>query len=253
MAQITLSAKTRSALGHKTVALRARGTVPCVTYGHGIKTASIEVNAKQLEKVIEKAGTSTIVELDLDGSKKNIVIHDVQYHPVSGAVIHADLYQVRMDEKIKAEVPLKFTGVSRAVKDFGGILVKSVDKLEIEALPKDLPHEILVDLSKLVKLNDSIPLKSLDIPAGVEVLVEDKELAIVSVTPPRSEAELEALNEAVTEDVNAIEGVKPKEEGEEIATAEGEGEKAAGKGKEAPAKEAGAGKEAAKPEAKPSK
>jgi len=244
MANISLTAKTRTSLGHKTAALRARGVVPCVTYGHGIKTASIEVNAKQLERVITKAGSSTLVELDLDGSKKNIVIHDVQHDPVSGAVIHADLYQVRMDEKIKAKVPLNFKGVSRAVKDFGGILVKSVDELEIEALPKDLPHEIVVDLSKLIKLHDSIALKDLDIPAGVNVLVEDKELAVASVTPPRSEEELKALDEAVTEDVNAIEGVKPKEEGEEITA---DGEKAEGKeGAEGAAKP-----EAAKAEAKP--
>lgn len=247
MAHISLSAKTRTATGHKTRGLRTRGMVPCVTYGHGIKSASIEVNRKELEKVIGAAGSSTIVELVLDDAKKNVVINDVQYDPVSGSVIHADLYQVRMDEKIKAEVPLKFTGISRAVKDLGGILVKATDKLEIEALPKDLPHEIVVDLSRLEKLHDSLALKDLAIPAGVEVLVEDKELSIVSVTPPRSEEELKALDEAVTEDVNAIEGVKPKEEGEDITTADGEKAEA---GKEAAPKEGAA---EAKPAAKAEK
>ncbi len=252
MAHISLNAKTRTATGHKTRGLRAHGMVPGVTYGHGIKSVSVELNSKELEKVVAKAGTSTIVELDLDGIKKNVVINDVQYDPVSGAVIHADLYQVRMDEKIKAEVPLKFIGVSRAVKDLGGILVKAVDKLEVEALPADLPHEIVVDLNKLAKLHDSISLKELAIPKGVEILVEDKELSIVSVTPPRSEEELKALDEAVTEDVNAIEGVKPKEEGEEIATGEGEKAEAGKEPKEGEAK-AEAKPEGAKPAAKPGK
>lgn len=243
MASISLSAKTRTHTGHKNRTLRASGRIPVVTYGHGLKSQSLEVGQKAFDKVLSKAGTSTIVELDLDGKKTNVVIHDVQRHPVTGEVIHVDLYQVRMDEKIKAKVPLKFIGTSRAVKDFGGILVKATDELEIEALPADLPHEIQVDLSKLAELNATIKLTDLAIPKGVEVLVADKEFSIATVTPPRSEEELKALDEAVTEDVEAIEGVKkPEAEGEEAAvTAEG----AEGKAGAAPA----AGEKGAKPEA----
>ncbi|MFH0831089.1 MAG: 50S ribosomal protein L25 [Parcubacteria group bacterium] len=250
MANISLKAKARTHTGHKVRELRRRGVMPIVTYGHGIKTQSLEVSRKVFEGVFAKAGSSTIVELDVDGTKKNVVIHDVQHDPVSGEVIHADLYQVRMDEKIKTEVPLKFIGTSRAVKDFGGILVKATDKLEVEALPADLPHEIEVDLSKLAELNATIKLADLKVPAGVSVLVVGKEFSIATVSPPRSEEELKALDEAVTEDVEAIEGVKkPEAEGEEAAvTAEGEkkvaGEKAEG-GVSGPA-----GQKTAKPEAK---
>ena len=222
MQTISLSAKTRSALGHTAKKLRDTGSMPCVTYGHDIKPVSLEVNQKDFQKVFSQAGSSTVVELDLDGQKKNIVINDVQFDPVSGVALHADFYQVRMDEKITTEVPLKYIGMSRAVKDFGGILVKAADSLEIEALPKDLPHEIEVDLSMLKELNDSINLSDLKIPEGVTVLAQSKEFAIASVTPPRSEAEIKALDEAVTEDVDAIEGVKPADEGEEIESADGE-------------------------------
>lgn len=243
MASILLKAQSRTDLGHNVKKLRTAGMMPCVTYGHGIKTQSIVVSERDFAKAYEKAGSSTLVELTIDSEKKNVVIHDVQFNPVNGRPIHADLYQVRMDEKIKAEVPVKFVGVSPAVKDFGGILVKAVDKLEVEALPKDLPHEIVVDLSVLKKFEDSIALKDLKIPAGVQVLVEDKELGIASVTPPRSEEELKALDEAVTEDVEAIEGVKPKEEGEDVTEEKGE-EKAEEKGEAKPE---------AKAEAKPAK
>ena len=235
MQTISLSAKNRSDVGHGVKKLRAAGGMPCVTYGHDVTPVALEVSLKEFQKVFAKAGSSTVVELDLEGQKKNIVINDVQFDPVTDLPVHADLYQVRMDEKITTEVPLKFVGVSRAVKDFGGILVKAADALEIEALPKDLPHEIEVDLSMLKELNDAIDLSDLKIPEGVTVLVDDKEFAIASVTPPRTEEELKALDEAVTEDVDAIEGVKPAEEGEEVDT---EGDKTEDKPEAAPDEQA---------------
>lgn len=226
MANISLKASVRTKSGHQAEALRKAGKLPAVTYGHGLKPAVIEVDLKSFEKAYQKAGTSTVIQLELDAEKKNVVIHDVQYHPIKGFPIHADFYQVRSDEKIKAEVPLKFTGVSIAVKDLGGILVKAMDKLEVEAFPQDLPPEIVVDLSKLTTFEEKIGLKDLNIPSTVKVLVEDQGLSIASVNPPRSEEELKALDEAVTEDVEAIEGVKPKVEGEDVT----EGEDKEGKG-----------------------
>jgi large subunit ribosomal protein L25 len=220
MAQLTLKAQLRKKLGHQLKSVRSAGNMPGVTYGHGMKPQSVELNLREFEKVFTKAGSSTIVELQLDTEKRNVVIHDVQFHPVTGRAMHVDLYQVRMDEKIKAEVPLKFIGTSPAVKNLGGILVKAMDKLEIEALPNDLPHEIVVDLSVLKNFDDNIALKDLNIPSGVQVLVEDKELGIASVTRPRSEEELKALDEAVTEDVEAIEGVKKEVEGEDVTEKE---------------------------------
>jgi large subunit ribosomal protein L25 len=225
MASISLKATPRAVAGNKVRTLRKRGLMPCVTYGHSVKTESLEISAKEFQKALSKAGTSTVLQLMIGDKPKNVVIHDVQYDPVSGLPIHADLYQVRMDEKIKAEVLLKFTGVSKAVKDLGGILVKSVDKLEVEALPADLPHELVVDLSKLNTFEDRIALTDIAIPKGVEVKVEDKLLTIASVTPPRSEEELKALDEAVTEDVESIEGVKPKDEGEDATEGEEKEEK----------------------------
>ncbi len=223
MANISLKASVRTKSGHKAEDLRKAGILPAVTYGHGLKPAVIEVDLKAFLKVYEKAGTSTVIQLELDTEKKNVVIHDVQYHPVKGFPIHADFYQVRSDEKIKAEVPLRFTGVSIAVKDLGGILVKATDKLEVEAFPQDLPPEIIVDLSVLKTFEEKISLKDLKIPAGVKILVENQGMSIASVNPPRSEEEIKALDEAVTEDVEAIEGVKPKAEGEDVTEGDKEG------------------------------
>lgn len=221
MAGISLSASPRETIGRKVKALREAGKTPCVTYGHGVKSVNLEIDSRVFEAAYKAAGKSTLVELKIGDEIKNVVINDVQLDPVSGKVIHADLYQVKMDEKIHAEVPLIFEGTSKAVKDLGGILVKAVDSLEIEALPKDLPHDIKVDLSILETFEDKVLLKDLPIPDGVEVLMEDKELSIVSVDEPRSEEELKALEDEVTEDVDSVEGVK-KDEGEDVTEDDGE-------------------------------
>jgi len=224
MANISLSAKTRTVTGHKVGTLRADGQLPVVLYGHGVDTQSLQVDAKKFAKLYREAGSSTIIELDIDGKMQNVVVHDIQFDPVTEAIVHADLYQVKMDEKLTAEVPLVFKGVSAAVKDLGGMLIKSVDKLEVEALPKDLPHEITVNISTLEGFDNKISLSDLEIPAGVEVK-EEREITIVSVEAPRTEEELAALDEAVTEDVEAVEGVTKETDGEDVTEGE-DGEKA---------------------------
>lgn len=261
MTNISLNAKPRKNVGNALRTLRKNGRMPAITYGHGIESQALDVSAAEFGKVFAAAGASTVVALSIDGSNKNVVINDVQYDPMTGAPIHADLYQVRMDEKIKADVPLKFVGVSHAVKDLGGILVKPADTVEIEALPADLPHEIVVDLSKLEVLNSKLTLKDLALPKGAVPTV-GLEFSVASVEPPRSEEEIAKLNEAVTEDVEAVEGVKKPLEGEEVAV-EGEegkeGAKGEAKGAEvkggAEAKSSGKAEGVAKPTAagKPAK
>lgn len=240
MSSISLEAQERKTTGHGLEALRSAGQVPAITYGHGEKSASIQVKLDELERVYSEAGTAAVIELTIGKETKNVVIYEVQRDPVTGTILHADFYQVRMDEKIKTEVPVKFKGKSAAVKDLGGILVKAVNHLEVEALPKDLPREIIVDLSTLKTFDDHVALADLAIPAGVEVLVEDKKMSIASVTPPRSEEELKALDEEVTEDVEAVEGVKEPEEGEDVTDEEAEGE---GEDKEGEGEAEGADKE----------
>lgn len=246
MASISLNAKVRTNAGKALRTLRANGGVPAVTYGHGLKSQALELSAREFDKVFAAAGSSTVVTLKIDGADTNVLISDIQHDPVSGATTHVDLYQVRMDEKIKAEVPLKFIGTSRAVKDLGGILIKPADTIEVEALPANLPPEIVVDLSRLEELNSKLTLGDIGLPDGVIPTVANRDFAVASVEPPRSEEELAKLDEAVTEDVEAVEGVKKPVEGEEAAEGEAkDGEKAEGK----PEAKADGDAKAAKPEA----
>ena len=149
-----------------------------------------------------------------------VLIREVQLHPLRDTVQHIDFLQVRMDEKIKAKVPLVFIGQSIAVKDLSGVLVRNHDELELEAFPQDLPHNVSVDIASLTDFEKVIHVKDIALPKGVTVLTEADEV-VALVQPPRSEEELKSLSEEVKEDVSAVAGVeKPATptEGEAAAT-----------------------------------
>jgi len=229
--QATISAQERS----NTVAqTRANGAVPAVVYGFGIENQPIAVDAKEFEKVLIAAGLTTLVKLSARGVDHNVLIREVQRHPVRDTVQHVDFYQVNMEEAVTADVTLVFEGESAAVKDLGGVLMRSSDYITVEALPANLPREIIVSIEALTDFDAAIKVADLPIPEGVTVQRDGDDL-IASVQPPRTEAELEQLSEEVTEDVEGVEGVADAEEGAD-ADSEGEGEEKA-EGEEAAAPE----------------
>ena len=116
---------------------------------------------------------------------------------------HVDFYEINMTEKLKANVALEFTGESSAVKTLGGVLVKILNEVEIECLPADLPHNIVVDLTALKTLSDTIHVKDLPVPAKVKIITHADEM-VIKVQPPR-EVEVD-LSAPVVEDVSKVEG-----------------------------------------------
>lgn len=207
-----LNASSRTETGKAAKRLRQEGRVPGVIYGHGFGPEKLEVVRGELEKVYRKAGSSSVVVVKLGSDQHNALIQDVQHHPTTGKLLHVDLYQVRMDEKIKAEVPLVFEGTAPAVRELDGVLVTNLNEIEVECLPGDLPHEITVSIDALQTFDDTISIKDLVIPSGVEVLTEaDTNIALV--TPPRTQEELEELDEEAEVDTSAL-----AEEGAEEAS-----------------------------------
>lgn len=193
MEKIELHAKTRQAFGKKTKLLRKKGRTPGVVYGHKIDNISVDFNSKELTKILDKAGTSTLVQLKIDDSKSiNILLQESQLHPISGEVTHIDCYAVRMDEKIETEIPLEFIGVSPAVDELEGNLVISKEEVTVRCLPAQLISKIEVDISVLKTFDDSIRISDLNIPSVIEVLHEQEEV-VVSVSEPISEEELAEL------------------------------------------------------------
>ena len=239
MEKLTLKAEKREINGKKVRSLRKRGFLPAIIYGHKVKNISLKIPLADFEKIYKKAGESSLIELKVDkGPSRPVLIHDVQFDKVKDSILHADFYQVKMKEKITSSVPLEFIGKSKAVEEKEGVLIKNLNEIEVKCLPAHLPKSIQVDISKLNTFDDVILVRDLEISKEVEVLA-DKEEIVVKVQPPRTEEELEKLEEEVKEEVEEVEGVKEKEkapEGEEAVEKEKtpteEGEKEEGKSEE---------------------
>ncbi|MBU0648527.1 50S ribosomal protein L25 [Patescibacteria group bacterium] len=224
----SLEVKERKISGKKVNQLRRQGLVPGIVYGHGVKNVNIAVRQDILEKIYKQAGESSLIDLKIEDKKSvKVLIQDIQREPVRDNPLHVDFRQIRMDEKLITEIPLKFEGEAAAVKEHGGTLVKNFDSLEVECLPKDLVHEIIVDLGSLKTFDDSIRVKDLNIPEGMRVL-QDVERSVAVVLAPLSEEELAALEKAPESGVGEVEVVgEEKKEGEE-AEEDGEKKKEAG-------------------------
>jgi large subunit ribosomal protein L25 len=216
MESIGLSANIRTVKGKANEKLRKGGKLPAVLYGHNVQTSDLEINEREFAKVLKQAGESTLVNLTVDGQSRPVLIHDVQNHYLTDKPIHIDFYAVNMDEKLTATVALHFEGEAPAVKTLGGVLLKNISEIEIECLPADLPHSLIVDVSVLNTFEDAIHVKDLKVSDKVQVLTPGDEV-VANVAAPRSEEELASLSEKpVVEDVTQVEGVvKPEAPGEE--------------------------------------
>jgi large subunit ribosomal protein L25 len=199
-----------------TQALRKAGHIPAVFYGK--KEASTPITLKQTEfvKVWKEAGESSVVTLDTPTGTKDSLIHEVELDPVTGIPTHADFYVFEAGHKVEVSLPIEFAGVSPAVKDLGGTLVKVLHELAVEAMPKDLPHNITIDISTLAAFGDQVLAKDIPLPKGVELKLNPEEV-VALVAAPREEKE----EEAAPIDLSAIEVEKKgKEDAEEETPAE---------------------------------
>ncbi len=206
---LELKARVRKITGRKTKELRKESIIPAVVYGHNLESFSIQISLSDFKKVFEQAGESSLINLKIENQNdKKVLIHAIQYHPLTDNVEHVDFYQIKEGEKITVEVELEFTGISRVVKDLNGILVHELDKIEVECLPKDLIRSIEVDLSKLTKFNDVIRVGDLDVSENIQIL-SDLENLIVTVKDPNLKREEEK------EEVSALAGVEKEEDQKE--------------------------------------
>jgi len=210
---------------------RKNGLIPAVIYGKHFENIKLALEEISFNRLYREAGTSNLIDLDIDGKKIKGIISDVQVSPTTGKFVHIDFQKIDMKEKIKTEIPIEVVGETILVVEQEGSLIINKDAVEVECLPADLVDHIDIDVSVLTEFDQNIKVADLRIPSGIEIL-DDPEDVIAMVQPPRSEEEMEALDEEIVEDVDAIEvenaGEAPAE-GEEAA--EG-GEKAEKKDKD---------------------
>ncbi|MBI3671485.1 50S ribosomal protein L25 [Candidatus Azambacteria bacterium] len=194
-----LNAKNRELTGSKVKSLRQNGDVPAVLYGKDFKNVNLALNAKEFFSIYQEAGESTVLDVHIEGDKKdhNVLIHHVDFDPITEGIIHVDFYKVDMNKEVTAKVPLVFSGESEAVKTGNGVLVKSMHDVEVSALPKNLPHEITIDLSILKTFEDVITVSDISVSEGVKIKAHADDV-IASVKPPRTQAEIDSLSTEVS-------------------------------------------------------
>ena len=210
--------------------MRAAGRVPAVIYGRQAKPQNLEVSAKEIGDLIHHSvSENLLVDLSVENdarAKRLALVQEIQHHPLEGNVMHVDFHEVTEDEKVVVLVPLETVGEAAGVKNSGGVLEHVVFKLKVRALPRDLPEQMVVDVSHL-ELGKSIHLGEINAPAGVEIL-GDKDIAVISVALPRTEEEeVAAVAEGEAVSAGDVEMIKEKKEEGEEGAAPARGEKGA--------------------------
>ncbi|MCX6786080.1 MAG: 50S ribosomal protein L25 [Candidatus Komeilibacteria bacterium] len=171
MTDFKLKAEARAVPTANLPTVRKQGKIPAELYGQEQPNQHLFLNKLELEKVYRAAGENSLIDLIINAAPPlKAMIHNLDRDPVSGYVIHADLYQINMNKAVTVPVPVIFFGESKAVKDLGGTLVKLLNEVEISCLPGDLIHEIKVDLSVLENVGQSVKVADLAIPEKIKVL-----------------------------------------------------------------------------------
>ena len=196
METLTLTAATRSVFGRKRLqALRQAGQLPAVLYGQRVATRSLVLPQHDFLNRYQRAGGSRLIALAVDGGAPvTVMVQMTQTDPVTRKLLHVDFHQVDLTKKVTAVIQLRFAGVAPAVKEAGGVLMTNLTELTVKGLPEDLVADVPVDLTSLKTFHDYLHVRDIPLPAGVTALAKPDEV-VVHVVAPRSEEELQALDQ----------------------------------------------------------
>lgn len=218
--------------------LRDAGRIPAVIYGRHAPPQNLEVQSRQIKDLLgHTSSENLLLDLSVEGDprpKRLALLREVQHHPLSGAVLHVDFQEVHENEKVTILVPVETVGEAKGVKE-GGVLEHVLFKVKLRGLPKDLPEQIIIDVSNLA-IGEAVHMGDIAPPPGIEIL-GDKHISVVAVAAPLTEEQEAAATAEEAVAAGEVEMIKEKKEeaGEGAAAAKEKGEKAAAK---APAEKA---------------
>ncbi len=218
MDTLKLNSKIRDIFGKKNKGLREKGFIPATVYGKNVGPFSITIEGKELNMVYKQAGDNTVVELVIeDNGKENTfhtLIQDIVRTPVGGEIMHVDFHAVSLTEKVKAYIEIETVGENDLLKS-GGNVVMAMTEIEVEALPTNLPHKILVDISSIKSFGESIYVKDLKVDKEVKILAEENNPVVTLAEQENVEEELKAMETETPVEAVPSEGEEKKEEEEE--------------------------------------
>jgi len=216
MEEIVFEVNRREVIGKKVKQLRRDGKLPAVVYGHNIDPISISLEYQEASKILDSINPSALVVLDIEGERHYTLVRDKQRNPVRRSIIHVDFQAVSLTETVRADVTINLIGEAPAIETYLGILVPSLEQLSIECLATNLPESVEVDISGLTEIGDSLLVRDLTAPEGVEILNDPEDVVVVVIAQAAEEVE------EVEEELELEEGLEPevleggkREEGEE--------------------------------------
>ena len=181
MEKIILEAEHREVLGKKVKALRRAGKLPAVMFGHELESTPIMLDMRSASKILGGVGSSTLIILTLDGKEYPALVRERQYEVLQRNLLHVDFQVVSLTEMVRAEVAVILgEEEAPAVKNYGAMIIQGVESLEVEGLPQDLPERIIVDITSLEKIGDSIQVKDLPVPESVTILADPDTMVVVA-------------------------------------------------------------------------
>ena len=190
-----LAANTREIRGKKVKVLRRQGITPVNLFGHKVEPLTLQCDSSQLQRILTQTGKTGLISRKLDKAKRtrNVMVREVQREPRSGALLHVDFYQVKMDEKIRVEVPIVPIGEAPALKQKENFLAQELNDLTVECLPDEIPSRIEIDISALEEAEQSIHVEDLSLDESVTIInTPDQLIAKISTRFIEKEVEEEA-------------------------------------------------------------
>jgi large subunit ribosomal protein L25 len=210
MEKVVLNASLRTVTGKQVGVLRRNGQLPGILYGHNIEPIKIVMNLREASRLLSTLSSSSLVTISVEGVEHAALVREKQRNFIRGNLLHVDFQAVSLTEKIRAKVSLVFQGISLAVKDLNGLIVENLDELDIEAFPQDLPERIIIDVSGMDRIGDSILVKDVIVSEKVLVLTNpDDVIAVVTLTGQEEEAEVAPV---VVAEPEVVERGKKEEE-----------------------------------------
>jgi large subunit ribosomal protein L25 len=188
MERIELRAETRNTFRRKTRSLRREGVIPATLYGPKTKPVALQVQERDLSRVLDIAGTNQLISLWIDQAKKprTTLAREIQRDMITHSLLHVDFYEVVMSEKITAEIPLSLVGEAPVAAQTAGLLVRGLDSVQVQCLPSELMESIEVDISALEEIDEVISVKDLIVDEAIEILTNPDEV-VVRVLPVRAQ------------------------------------------------------------------
>ena len=214
MADISLKLSTRTATGKQATKLRQTGVVPSVVYGGKSKPISTQSDFVETMKVVRAAGKHSPVHLTVDGKKKLAIIKEVEFHPVKHLLRHVAFHTIKQNETITTEVPIVLTGMGESEAEKAGLVIlQAIEKVEVKAIPANLPESLELSVKDLATSDDKITLADITLPEGVEFAdnEQDTELVVANVYEPSA---LQAANDAAGGDAESEADVEAEHGGD---------------------------------------